>query len=296
MLDAALIFIYLTNELTAEIELPQCLNSLNNSIQGIKNLYFPATDSTVSACTWVHSIFASLASLNPLRWDRSSFHNSVVTIIQNNPDPLHMLSEFDKKCRSHQSGVVKELQLSERDIFVDGFTAEARSKYLWLPRTLFQFSTQFWSHIKANAEHFPLLWVLRQRRGALYFEDAQRTVRIVHYLRELGEAACAKGIRRRDAEKEGSFWTFVKSQGKKFEELTLNFQADFISAFKDLEYFECKPIHDQFNHMSEGIPENMELGVFLPSNNGVGILSMGLWEGRKGNRKKRLDGSSKCAK
>ena len=83
-----------------------------------------------------------------------------------------------------------------------------------------------------------------------------------------------------------TFFTFVNKH-ESLDSLLPQFLLDYTSTLEDLKAFDCKPkfIAQNYSHMVDEIPLDTKLELFLPVNDGPGVLAMALWRGREGDEK-----------
>ena len=63
------------------------------------------------------------------------------------------------------------------------------------------------------------------------------------------------------------------------------FKDDFLKVFPKIERYQCKTIKELgLEHLKQGIPDAAPLVLFLPADNGPGVLAKALWEGREGDQ------------
>ena len=238
---------------------------------------------------FVHAIFSELAEIGgEAQLDKQGTEAKLNDIFQRNQDLQQFLVNFDAKCYQSQdakSTALKELQMSEKEIIDYPFDETTRRKYLWLDRSLFNFRSQLWSHVRSNNEKLPLLTFFFEQRNALNKNVTARSYRIVQFLKELQRSAKQKGTKRTEATKEGSFWRFVEQTGEPLINMASEFRSDFVEAMKDLEKFECREeFKKDYDHMEKVIPKDTKLELFLPAKSGPGLLGTALYHGRGGDK------------
>eukprot|EP00008_Paramoeba_atlantica_P007651 CAMPEP_0201485450 /NCGR_PEP_ID=MMETSP0151_2-20130828/9545_1 /ASSEMBLY_ACC=CAM_ASM_000257 /TAXON_ID=200890 /ORGANISM="Paramoeba atlantica, Strain 621/1 / CCAP 1560/9" /LENGTH=958 /DNA_ID=CAMNT_0047869577 /DNA_START=11 /DNA_END=2887 /DNA_ORIENTATION=- len=267
--------------------IPDLVRSLDDLFEQIHQYHFMDQPDKTSAFTWVHAIIWELSGvegggIQPL--DQNGVQEKLKAAVNKYPNHLQLLVNFDQKCQNHMKGVLQELQVSEADVAQMNFGEESQRKFVWLSRSLFNFTSQLWLHVKANSEMFPLLILFNEKKSSLEEQNTSRSFRIVRFLGELQKQAKQKRIRKTDATKEGSFLNFVRQAGEPLSGMLDQFKKDFVDAMDDLVMFECQQeFYKLYEHMANGIPENTKLELFLPVKSGPGVLSMALWHGREGD-------------
>eukprot|EP01105_Mastigella_eilhardi_P007620 TRINITY_DN1911_c0_g3_i2.p1 TRINITY_DN1911_c0_g3~~TRINITY_DN1911_c0_g3_i2.p1 ORF type:complete len:3679 (-),score=783.02 TRINITY_DN1911_c0_g3_i2:52-10641(-) len=257
------------------------LNQLQEHIQVIRRLVFP-TGSDEPAYSWVHAMLWKLSELRG-QANKAAVQLRVMQTMREFADPLALLSAFDQQCRQHSEGIMKQLQVSERELLRAPFDAVCSRSLLMLPRTVAH-EHQFWAHIKANFETYPVLNFLADRKCALQPKKVACSLSIVRFLHKLQQCATERGVTRAVAAQEGSFHEFVRACGEPLTSAATEFKRDFVVVFQEATNWQCKQdMHVAYKNFLEGIPDDAKLECFLPQSHGLGILAMSLWSGRHGN-------------
>lgn len=151
-------------------------------------------------------------------------------------------------------------------------------------RTIFDYKHQFWAHLKANYDKYPLLNFLGERESSITHESTSRTLRIIKFLHQLQQAARKQRVTRAFASTEDSFYQFIKDFGEPLVSSVKEFEKDFATVFRLVTHWQCKDnIHTIYGHMVDSIPKDVKLECFLPQQRGIGILAMTLFGGRNGD-------------
>lgn len=152
---------------------------------------------------------------------------------------------------------------------------------LSLNRTVFDYKHQFWAHLKANYDAYPVLNLLGEREISITPESTSCTLRIINFLHQLQQAARKQRVTRAFASSDASFYQFIKEYGEPLVSSVKVFEQDFQTAFALVTNWQCKDnIHNLYEHMLNGIPKDVKLECFLPQQRGIGILAMTLYGGR----------------
>jgi len=271
--------------------LPKILDDISSLVAKTQTLMFPDADSNSSSFTWIHAMLDTVCSAPvAAALNRAEIQETILTACRQAPISVDFLTAFDQKCRSHQTGVEQELQLSADKILTKiaddelKFDDNTQRCLLSLPRSVFNFKHQFWSHLEANYDVYPLLNLLHEYESSLHPKTTKRSFRIVQFLGQLQLSAREFNISETEASKDGSFFRLV-NQVESLKSKVNEFTQDFVEAFEKINVWECnRNIQRDFEHMIHGIPDHTKLGCFLPNKKGLGILAMALWAGQEGDR------------
>lgn len=109
LLCAGYIWDRITKDNSEAASLDKLLTELEDHIKALNRLLFPDVGSDASAFSWAHAVIWKLSTV-PAVNNRKTVADAVAGICHRYPNPLNLLAEFDKACRSHMSDVLAELQ------------------------------------------------------------------------------------------------------------------------------------------------------------------------------------------
>lgn len=273
----------IVSENTEAESLATGLTTLEANIQQVQNLMFPNGTSDSSAFSWIHAMIWKLGDLDAVH-NRKVVQDRISFLCREYSDPLTLLGEFDRKCRSHLSGILGELQASEKQLLQAPFDSSLRRTLLALPRTVFNFEHQFWSHLRANYDAYSVLNLIGEKETSLNPDIVSANLKVIQFLHLLQLAATEKKMTRAAASVYGSLLKFIKDYGEPLSSAFVEFKENFVKVFHKAKQWECNDkMHNTYANFLNGVPDDAKLEAFLPSKQGVGILSMSLWGGFESN-------------
>eukprot|EP01133_Synstelium_polycarpum_P014536 gene14536-17171_t len=252
------------------------LKELNELVAKIKSLVFYAPGTDASTYAYIQAILWKLSSANIA--DRNSVQNKVTEICGQSPQSL--LQQLDNLCRTGQTDILSELQVTEEKLMRQPGDKIDQTKLslLALPRTIIT-DHQIAEHIKTNYDTYPIRNLLREQELGIDKESIATQMRILHFLDRLQVETRKSGVTRAYASTEGSFIKMVKQSG--LEPDLKSFIIDFSTILKQVTNWQCRDdIQHNFGSMAVNLSNEVALQCFLPQLKENGILPMCLWSGR----------------
>merc|ERR1712137_44902 len=112
-----------------------------------------------------------------------------------------------------------------------------------------------------------------------------RSLRMMHFIGQLVQAATEQKVSREQARKEGSFFDLVHSYGEPLTSSVNQFIEDFKQTLPLISRWQCNmQIQETFGHLAE-FAHDIKLALFLPTEKDLGILALALWSGQGGDEK-----------
>ena len=254
---------------------------MNSDVGRVAALLFDGNQQ--QAFKWIHAILDFCQATNwPGNMTQMQLEEQMKQICVQHQNSLQFLATFDRKC-APVSQCIKDLQLSETEVNQRSYknSREQARQLVSLPRTVFEFKSQFWTLIASNSEKYSIFSAIHEMRHSISKQSGAplRMLRMTQFIGLLTKAATELRISKEQAEQEGSFHELVNSYGEPLTTTVEQFVVDFQQTLPRIENWKCnQKIQATFGHLS-GFPMDIKLACFLPSEKDLGILSQALWSG-----------------
>ena len=250
---------------------------LQANVEQLARLVLPQADDEASTFFWCSAAFARLRNgVQPAVQTRQTYVAPFEAFVQENAQT--QLGLYIARCAA-SVGVISELR------YTPEYAAAHPDPHrrIFLPRSLFT-KHQFESEIETNAQLVPVLHSLTVRVSSCVPQSVVPNLRLMHFIRDLESAVTQCGLNYSQASRM-TLDAFIKQHAPLLASRLACFKDDFLKVFPKIVRYQCKVIKELgLEHLRQGIPENAPLVLFLPADNGPGVLAKALWEGREGDQ------------
>ena len=263
-------------------------DEINVQIDQLNQYLFDNNKSnTLSTYKWIHGVLYKIENTN----EENKNYSKVIlsNLIQNlikNQDTISILTEFQSICNP-PTGIMKELQITEKELLNDNNNHLSTTKLSLLGLSRSEFDKhQFWEHVKANFDRYPLLNIIHENKSSIKKKYIYASCRMVKFIEKICLTTKKNEITKKEAKIKGSFYDLLHKNKDVFSnEEIIQFEKDFLLIFPKINAWECtRTIQESFQFMKNGIPNDISLEFFLPSKDGDGSFANMLWSGREGDK------------